>query len=147
MLVSAGQYLFFSLNFIYWLFLAVLGLHCCAGSSLAAAQGLLTVGASRCGAWALRLSSFSSCGSGALEHRAWRLRCSVACGDLPSPGIKPLPPALAGKFFTTEPPGKPLAQSFVKICLCYLALFSPFSVLWVSVMVCHKPLCSSGMQT
>ena len=31
-------------------------------------------------------------------------------GDLPSPGIEPLSPvspALAGRFFTTEPPGKP----------------------------------------
>ena len=31
-------------------------------------------------------------------------------GDLPDPGIKPMPPGspeLAGKFFTTEPPGKP----------------------------------------
>ena len=29
-------------------------------------------------------------------------------GDLPDPGIEPLSPALAGRFFTTEPPGKPL---------------------------------------
>jgi len=28
-------------------------------------------------------------------------------GDLPDPGIKPMSPALAGGFFTTEPPGKP----------------------------------------
>ena len=28
-------------------------------------------------------------------------------GDLPNPGIKPTSPALAGGFFTTEPPGKP----------------------------------------
>ena len=28
-------------------------------------------------------------------------------GDLPDPGIKPPSPALAGGFFTTEPPGKP----------------------------------------
>ena len=27
--------------------------------------------------------------------------------DLPDPGIKPMSPALAGGFFTTEPPGKP----------------------------------------
>ena len=27
---------------------------------------------------------------------------------LPGLGIKPMSPALAGKFFTTEPPGKPL---------------------------------------
>ena len=29
-------------------------------------------------------------------------------GDLPNPGIKPSSPALAGGFFTTEPPGKPM---------------------------------------
>ena len=28
-------------------------------------------------------------------------------GDLPNPGIKPASPALAGGFFTTEPPGNP----------------------------------------
>ena len=28
-------------------------------------------------------------------------------GDLPDPGIEPVSPALAGRFFTTEPPGKP----------------------------------------
>ena len=28
-------------------------------------------------------------------------------GDLPDPGIKPASPALAGGFFTTEPPGQP----------------------------------------
>ena len=27
-------------------------------------------------------------------------------GDLPNPGIEPMSPALAGGFFTTEPPGK-----------------------------------------
>ena len=29
--------------------------------------------------------------------------------DLPDPGIKPASPALAGRFLTTEPPGKPSA--------------------------------------
>ena len=28
-------------------------------------------------------------------------------GDLPRPGIEPTSPALAARFFTTEPPGKP----------------------------------------
>ena len=27
--------------------------------------------------------------------------------DLPNPGIEPMSPALAGGFFTTEPPGQP----------------------------------------
>ena len=34
-------------------------------------------------------------------------------GDLPDPGIKPASPALAGRFFTTEPPGKPTRISYV----------------------------------
>ena len=29
-------------------------------------------------------------------------------GDLPDPGVKPMPPALAGRFFTTGPPRKSL---------------------------------------
>ena len=28
-------------------------------------------------------------------------------GDFPNPGIEPISPALAGEFFTTEPPGQP----------------------------------------
>ena len=28
-------------------------------------------------------------------------------GDLPNPGMEPVSPAFAGRFFTTEPPGKP----------------------------------------
>ena len=28
-------------------------------------------------------------------------------GNLPDPGIEPASPALAGRFFTTEPPGSP----------------------------------------
>ena len=31
--------------------------------------------------------------------------------DLPDPGIEPVSPALAGGFFTTEPPGKPLGTN------------------------------------
>ena len=29
-------------------------------------------------------------------------------GDLPDPGIEPESPELAGRFFTAEPPGKPV---------------------------------------
>ena len=31
-------------------------------------------------------------------------------GDLPDPGIKPMSPALAGRFFTSEPPAKPRVE-------------------------------------
>ena len=41
-----------------------------------------------------------------------------SAGDLPDPGIKAVSPALIGRFFTTEPPGKPrtnLSFNFVSI--------------------------------
>ena len=34
-------------------------------------------------------------------------------GHLPDPGIKPMSPTLAGGFFTTEPPGKPIAMDYL----------------------------------
>ena len=64
-----------------------------------------------CGSWA------QQCGSRALERRL--SSCGVwsflLCGrwDLSKPGIKPGCPALAGGFFTTEPPGKLPVASFV----------------------------------
>ena len=36
-------------------------------------------------------------------------------GDLPDPGIKLISPALAGRFFITEPPGKPNRFSSYKL--------------------------------
>ena len=36
-------------------------------------------------------------------------------GNLPDPGIEPVSPALTGGFFTTEPPGKPLALSMSQL--------------------------------
>ena len=35
---------------------------------------------------------------------------SPSPGDLPDPGIEPMSPALVGRFFTTEPPGKSLGR-------------------------------------
>ena len=37
-------------------------------------------------------------------------------GDLPNPGIKAASPALAGRFFTAEPPGKPVEITSLSIC-------------------------------
>ena len=47
-------------------------------------------------------------GSGHRLH-SWGARIWLPCGiwDPPGPGIEPVSPALAGRFFTTEPPGKP----------------------------------------
>ena len=37
-------------------------------------------------------------------------------GDLPDSGMEPLSPALAGGFFTTEPPGKPDSHLIISQC-------------------------------
>ena len=61
-------------------------------TSVVAARGL-----GSCGSWALEYS-LSSCGTQAqLLHGLW---------DLPRPEVEPMSPALAGRFFTTDLPGK-----------------------------------------
>ena len=73
--------------------------------------------------WLLLLQSMGSraCGlqwldSPALQHRLGSsgtlAQLPHGMWDLPRPGIKPMSPALAGGFFTTEPPGKPSLKSF-----------------------------------
>ena len=62
--------------------------------------------------WTIAHQAPLSMGSSRQEHWS-RLLCPP--GDLPNPGIKPAslaPPALAGGFFTTAPPGKPLTSMF-----------------------------------
>ena len=64
-----------------------------AWTSVAVACGL-----SSCSSWALE-QRLNSCGTWALLLQSmWNLLGS---------GIEPMSPALAGRFFTTEPPGKP----------------------------------------
>ena len=46
------------------------------------------------------------------------LSCSVAIWDLPTPGIEPMSPASADRFFTTEPPGKPYLFYWVHHLAC-----------------------------
>ena len=82
--------------------MAVLGFYCCVGFSLAAVSGVYS--SLQCAGfslqWLLLLQSMGSIVNGAqsqLLRGMW---------NLPRPGIEPMPPALAGRFFTTEPPGK-----------------------------------------
>ena len=89
--------------------MAVLGLRFCArafsscgkrGPLFIAVRGPLTIAASRVSENRLQTRRLSSCGS-----RAQLLR---GMWDLPRPGLEPVSPALAGRFSTTAPPGKPL---------------------------------------
>ena len=41
------------------------------------------------------------------RHEDWSGFLFPSLGNLPNPRIEPVSPALAGGFFTTEPPGKP----------------------------------------
>ena len=53
--------------------------------------------------------------------------------DLPDPGSKPASPALAGRFFTTEPPGKPQIDLQVHPCYCkwhYFILFNSWAIFY-----------------
>ena len=95
--------------FIYFvLFLAVLGLRFCArafsscgewGPLFNAVRGPLTIAATLAAEHRLQTRRLSSCGSQAqLLHGMW---------DPPRPGLEPVSPALAGRFSTTVPPGKP----------------------------------------
>ena len=56
--------------------------------------------------WTVALQASLSVGLPRQEY--WSGLPFPSPGDLPRPGIKPASPALAGRFFTTEPPGKPL---------------------------------------
>ena len=48
----------------------------------------------------------------------WRGLLFPTPGDLPNPRMKPRSPALAGRFFTTEPSGScPIAQGLPRTCL------------------------------
>jgi len=48
-------------------------------------------------------------------------------GDLPDPGIKPTAHELAGRLFTTEPPGKPPALLFFKLYIYVLYAYRSIS--------------------
>ena len=94
--------------------MAALGLRFCArafsscserGPLFIAVRGPLTVTASLFAEHRLQTSRLSTCGSRA------QLLCSM--WDLPRPGLEPVSPALAGRFSTTAPPGKPNKCQFL----------------------------------
>ena len=58
-------------------------------------------------------------------------------GDLLDPGIKPEAPALAGEFFTTEPPRKPIhIHTYTKIYVCICIFVCIYIFVCVCVYVC-----------
>ena len=121
-------------------------------------RGLL----SSCGAWASHCSGFScgaqalgtqasvtaahgfnSCSSWPVKHRisSCDAQAQLLCGmwNLPRPGIKLLPPALAGRFLITGPPGKS-----DRIFLCIL--FYLFIYGYAGSSLLHRLFSSCGKQ-
>ena len=109
---------FLKMDFFFFylinLFLAVLGLRFCVrafsscserGPLFIAVRGPLTIVASLVAEHRLQTRRLSSC-----DSRAQLLR---GMWDLPRPGLEPVSPALAGRFSTTVPPGKPLGGSYL----------------------------------
>ena len=77
-------------------------------------RGPLIIAASLVAEHRLLMRRLSSCGSRTLLLRGmW---------DLPRPGFEPVSPALAGRFSTTAPPGKPLLYH-LKLVFPYLFSF------------------------
>ena len=94
--------------------MAVLGLRFCArafsscgkwGPLFIAVRRPLIIAASLVAEHRLQTRRLSNCGS----------RAQLLCGmwDLPRPGLEPVSPALAGRFSTTAPPGKPRITCFL----------------------------------
>ena len=105
--------------------MSVLGLRFCArafsswgkwGPLFITVRGPLTIVVSLVEEHRLQMCRLSNCGS-----RAQLLR---GMWDLPRPGLEPVSPALAGRFSTTAPPGKPW------ICFCRSFFFPSSFVLF-----------------
>ena len=94
------------------------GASLCCGAQVSHCSGFSCYGAQSLGVRAsvVVARGLSSCGSRALEHRfsSCGARAQVLRGmwDLSRPGLEPVSPALAGRFLTTAPPGKPGYQLF-----------------------------------
>ena len=120
--------------------MAVLGLRFCArafsscgerGPLFIVVRGPLTVAASLVEEHRLQTRRLSSCGSQAqLLRGMW---------DPPRTGLEPVFPALAGRFSTTVPPGKP------QTCIFNHLLTSPLDVQW-AFQILNSPKTTSPPQ-
>ena len=101
-------------------------------------RGPLTIAASPVAGHRLQTRRLSSCGS-----RAQLLR---GTWDLPRPGLEPVSSALAGRFSTTAPPGKP-GRRILNHCAtreAHTLLFDLNIFGWSSQMVVGFKLIVSG---
>ena len=116
-------YLFIYLFWLCWVFVSVRGLPLVAASGGHSSRCAgLTVAASLVAEHRLQTRRLSNCGS--------RVQLLRGMWDPPRPGLEPMSPALAGRFSTTAPPGKPLEPILILIRKDRIELSLSFSALW-----------------
>ena len=123
--------------------MAVLGLHLCArapssrskwGPLLIAVRGPLKIAASLVAEHRLQMRRLSNCGPRAqLLRDMW---------DPPRPGLEPVSPALAGRFSTAAPPGKPYFSFFVFVSLVLIDCSQFWILLFVLLFFFPSPFFS-----
>ena len=108
--LKINLFIFYIYLWLCWVFVSVRGLSLVAASGGHSSSRYTGLSLSR----PLLLRSTGSRCAGSVVV-AQGLSCSVACGNLPRPGLEPMSPALAGRFSTTAPPGKP-CPFFKRLC-------------------------------
>ena len=103
------------------------------GPLFIAVHGPLTIAASPAAEHRLQTRRLSNCGS-----RAQPLR---GMWDPPRPGLEPVSPALAGRFSTTAPPGKPhycflIIVTLKSVKLSFIVMLMCISLMTLSVFSC-----------
>ena len=102
------------------------------GPLFIAVRGPLTVAAFFVAEHKLQPRRLSSCGSQAqLLSGMW---------DLSTPGLEPVSPALAGRFSTTVPPGKPSLSSFKTQQKCCFFMKMDTSILSILTVFFFVPV-------
>ena len=126
---------------LWWVFAAALRLFssCIEWGPLGSIQAPHCV-ASHCRAQTPVCVGFSSFQSQAADHKL--NSCDTlflllsGMWDLPRPGIKPVSPALAGEFFTTEPPGKLIESCLDSATVFWVSCISlPCDEIWLEEIV------------
>ena len=129
-------FFFFFWVYLFIYFMAVLGLRLCArafsscgkwGPLFIAVRGPLIIAASLLAEHRLQTRRLSNCGS-----RAQLLR---GTWDPPRPGLEPALPALAGRFSTTAPPGKPCPLFLLDCLFSYYCTEDFFYILETSYQI------------
>ena len=97
------------------------------------------------GGWArssLLCGFFLSCSAQA-SHCGLQASVLHSTWGLPRSRIEPVSPALAGGFFTTEPPGKPLKETVLgtSLVIQWIRIFLPVQETWVRYLVGKDSTC------